>query len=79
MLVQEPVSAASFPTYPGRTPIYVLFPLNGESAVGMYRHREGLLVSNASHMGWGNPHVAPPGNVSSAQPIISSLLLSAPS
>ena len=78
MLVQGPVSAASSPASPSRTLIYLLLLLNVESAVGTYNHREGLLVSSASAVGWGNPGVASWGNACSGQPIVFSLLLSAP-
>lgn len=77
MLVQGPDSAASSPASSSRTLIYLLLLLNGESAAGMYKHRERLLVCSASVVGWGNPGIASWGNAFSGQPIVFSLLLSA--
>lgn len=78
MLVQGPVSAASSPASPSRTLIYFLLLLNRESTVGMYKHREGLLVSRASAVGWGNPGAAFWGNAFSGQPFVFSLLSACP-
>lgn len=58
VLVQGPVSAASFPASPSRTLIYLLL-LNRENTTGMYKHRDRLLLCSASAEGRGKRFLWP--------------------